>query len=234
RAKPHVAEQGDHGAGADADAIDGGDDRLRAGAHRLHQIAGHAREGEQSLHVAPEQRADDIVHVTAGAEIAGIGAEHHRLDVGGIRQPAESVAQLGVGVEGDRVLALRPVKGDHGHVAVHAPVEMLRLEVFHDRTPPLLMRAGRPSRCRMMTSASSPSISARISSIQSWCALAIAANRALPFGVSRTMMARRSSADGTRATSPSLTSRSMMPVTLPFETSSMRDSSVIVMPFSRR
>ena len=60
-----VREQRDHGAGADAHAVDGGDDRLRTGAHRLDEIAGHAREGEQPLHVARQQRADDVVHVAA-------------------------------------------------------------------------------------------------------------------------------------------------------------------------
>ncbi len=57
RAEAHIAEQRDHRTGADADAIDRGDHRLRTGMHRLDQIAGHAREGEQALHVLVEQRA---------------------------------------------------------------------------------------------------------------------------------------------------------------------------------
>ncbi len=51
RAKPHVAKQRNHGTGANADAINGSDDRLRAGAHGFHEIAGHAREFEQTFHV---------------------------------------------------------------------------------------------------------------------------------------------------------------------------------------
>ena len=85
-------------------------DRLRAGADRLDQIAGHAREREQALHVALGQRRDDLVHVAAGAEIAAGTGQHHRLDVVAGRQVAEGVAQLGVGVEGQRVLPLGPVR----------------------------------------------------------------------------------------------------------------------------
>ena len=44
--------QRDDRAGAGADAVDGRDDRLRAGAHRLHQVAGHARERQQLRHRA--------------------------------------------------------------------------------------------------------------------------------------------------------------------------------------
>ena len=46
-----VAQVGRHRqnrAGAGADAVDRGDDRLRALPHRLDEIAGHAREGEES------------------------------------------------------------------------------------------------------------------------------------------------------------------------------------------
>ena len=44
-------------AGAGADAVDRRDDRLRAGAHRLDEIAGHARESEQLGHRHFGQRA---------------------------------------------------------------------------------------------------------------------------------------------------------------------------------
>ena len=43
-----VAGHGEDRPGAGADAFDRGDDRLRAGAHRAHQVAGHARELEQA------------------------------------------------------------------------------------------------------------------------------------------------------------------------------------------
>src|SRR5690606_443727 len=49
----------------------------------------------------------------------------HRLDVGGIHQAAEQVAQLGVRIEGQRVLAFRPVQHDGADLAVigHLPQE---------------------------------------------------------------------------------------------------------------
>ena len=47
RAEAQVGRHGNDRAGARAYAVDRGDDRLRAGAHRLHEIAGHAREHEE-------------------------------------------------------------------------------------------------------------------------------------------------------------------------------------------
>ena len=76
----NVGRHGDDRAGADADAVDGGDDRLRAMAHGFDQIAGHAREVEQFRHAHFGERGDDVVHVAAGAEIAAGAGEHHRLD----------------------------------------------------------------------------------------------------------------------------------------------------------
>ena len=63
RGETQVRSERDHRAGADARAVDRRDDRLRTGAHGLDEIAGHAREGEQPLHVACQQRADDVVHI---------------------------------------------------------------------------------------------------------------------------------------------------------------------------
>ena len=47
RAEPQVGREREHRARAGADAVDGRDDRLRAMAHRLDEVAGHAREREQ-------------------------------------------------------------------------------------------------------------------------------------------------------------------------------------------
>ena len=144
-----------------------------------------------------EQRADDVVHVAAGAEIAAVRAEHHRLDVVGVGKGTERVAQFGIGFEGDRVLALRPVQGDERDLAVDAPVEMLRLEILHGHGRlPLHCGCGRPDR---QAAGSCPPLRATSKSdsnpsTQSSCAVAMAANSAAPFGVSRTTMARRSPA----------------------------------------
>jgi len=70
------------------------------------------------------QRADDLVHVAAGAEVAAGAGDHHHLDVRVEAQRAEQVAQLGVGLEGERVLALRPVQRDRGDLAVDLPEEV--------------------------------------------------------------------------------------------------------------
>jgi hypothetical protein len=47
------------------------------------------------------------MHVAAGAEIAARTAQHHHLDGLGINKRAKHVAQLGIGFEGQRVLAFR-------------------------------------------------------------------------------------------------------------------------------
>ena len=69
RADPDIARERDRRAGAGADAVDGSDDGLRAVPHRLHEIAGHAREREnvagapRLLHL--NQRPNDLVDVAA-------------------------------------------------------------------------------------------------------------------------------------------------------------------------
>ena len=75
---------------------------------------------------------------------------------------------------------------------------------------------------------------ARISSTHRSCAAAMLSNRSVPLPVRRTKVARRSTSLATRATRPSATRRSTMPVTLPFDTMSWRETSVMVMPLSRR
>ena len=51
--------------------------------------------------------------------------DHHGVHVGGVLQLAEQVAQLGVRLEGQRVLALGPVQRDGGHAVLHLPEEVL-------------------------------------------------------------------------------------------------------------
>src|SRR5262249_3398560 len=76
RAETNVTEQRDHGAGANTDTVNRPDDRLRTGPHRLNEFAGHAGEFEQPLHVATQQRTDDVVDIAAGTEVAGARAEY--------------------------------------------------------------------------------------------------------------------------------------------------------------
>ncbi len=67
-----------------------------------------------SFIVHGDQRADDVVHVAAGTEIAAVGQEHDGVDVVGVGQRAKRVAQLGIGFEGQRIFALGPVQLDDG------------------------------------------------------------------------------------------------------------------------
>eukprot|EP01034_Spumella_vulgaris_P031080 gene31080-38410_t len=116
-------------AGAGANAVDGGDHRLRTGAHGFHQVAGHAGEGQQAGHVQFGERADDVVHVAAGAEVLAGAGDDDRLHITGVRQRAEQVAQLGVGVEGEGVLAFRAVQRDGGDAGAHFELEVRGLIV---------------------------------------------------------------------------------------------------------
>lgn len=83
-AQSQIGGHGDDGARARADAVDRRYDRLGCGAHRLHQIAGHTREGKQSPHVVGalqfNQRTDDVVHIATGAEVATRTGDDHRFD----------------------------------------------------------------------------------------------------------------------------------------------------------
>jgi hypothetical protein len=60
--------------------------------HRFDEIAGHAGEGEQILHVHGDEGPDDVVHVAARAEVPAIRQKHHGADVIGIAQVSEGVA----------------------------------------------------------------------------------------------------------------------------------------------
>src|SRR5262245_7913059 len=232
RPEPDVAEQGDHRPRSDAYAVNRRYDGLRAGPHRLHQLTGHPREFQKALHIAARQRPDNVVNVAAGAEVATVRAEHDDLDVVRPRQFAERLPKFGVAFEGDRILPLGALERDHRDTVLGGPIEVFRLKAahIHARDPPLRMRPDNPSRWRIRVSASAASNSDSRPSTHVSCALAMAVNSLRPRGVSRTMMARRSSAGAWRTTILSDTSRSMMPVTLPFETIRKRDSSVMVMP----
>src|SRR3974390_3721919 len=69
------------------------------------------------------------MHVAAGAEIAAGAGDNHVLDAVGVSEVAEGVAQLGIGLERQRIFPFRPVQRDRRHLAVDLPQEMLRLEV---------------------------------------------------------------------------------------------------------
>ena len=53
------------------------------------------------------ERPDNVVNVATRAEIALVGQEHHRIDIVRIDQRPERIAQLGITLERQRVLALR-------------------------------------------------------------------------------------------------------------------------------
>ena len=74
------------------------------------------------------QRPDDLVHVAAGGEVAARAGEYDGFDVVGVDEVAEEVAELGVALERQRVLLLRPVERDGGDAVLEVPEDMLRGE----------------------------------------------------------------------------------------------------------
>src|SRR5690606_24794120 len=67
---------------------------------------------EQAVVVAGEQRADDVLHVPAGAEGAAGPGDDDGADPGLGIEGAEGVAQLGVHLEGEGVEPLGAVQRD--------------------------------------------------------------------------------------------------------------------------
>ena len=97
-----------------------------AGAHRLHHLAGHAGEVEQLDRAHLGQRLDDLEHVAAGAEIAAGAGDDDGLDALVLGRRAEQIDDLGVAVEGQRVLLVRPVERQRRDLAVDGEIDMCR------------------------------------------------------------------------------------------------------------
>src|ERR1700685_1998743 len=152
------------------------------------------------------------------------------MDVVGRSEVAKRIAQFGVGLEGERILALRPVELDDGDVAVHAPEKMCgpKRRHFGHASPSQSLRNdfSLADICSASRTESPPSNS----STQLSCAAAMLANKAWPLRVRLMNEVRRSPLRCARATSPSETRRSTMPVTLPFDTMRKREISLISMP----
>src|SRR5262249_50344188 len=129
----------------------------------------------------------------------------------GVAQLAKHIAQLGVGIESERILALRTVKLHAGDLALDPPEEMLGLQgrhLCHSRSSQLLRKTLSIEVSRWASPLETPASSS--STQRSWAA-AIFLNEAWPVRVSRTIEVRRSPLRRARCTSPSVTRRSMMP-----------------------
>src|SRR5471032_2565348 len=94
--------------------------------HRLDEVSRHAREHEQLGHGQVDERRDDVVHVTTGAEIASGAVDHDALYIGGVSELTEQVTQLRIRFERQRILALGPLKGDRADSPLHRPSKVLR------------------------------------------------------------------------------------------------------------
>src|SRR6478672_9977603 len=77
--EPDVAGHRKDGAGAGANTLDRGDDRLRAASHRPDQVTRHSSEPQQSFAIHFGQRADDLMDIAARAKIAARAANDDDL-----------------------------------------------------------------------------------------------------------------------------------------------------------
>ena len=112
RGDPDVAGGRDHGPRAGHRTVERRHDRPAALADGEDEIAGETGELEQSLGVSGEQRADDVLDVSPGAEgPAGAGDDDGADAWLGVER-AEGVPELGVDLEGERVEPLGAVQGD--------------------------------------------------------------------------------------------------------------------------
>ena len=89
------------------------------------RVAGHLREAHQALGVHPDQLADDLVDVASAAEPLALAADHQHAGVTAVRQLGEQVAEVGVGLEGERVELLGPVEGHRRDAVGDGEVEVL-------------------------------------------------------------------------------------------------------------
>jgi hypothetical protein len=139
--EPQVRSHGDGRSRSDADAVDGGDDRLLAAPDREDEISGHAGESEEALHVHRDQGTDNLVDVAPRAEVLARAGNDHGIDIFGLAKVAERIAELGVGVEGEGILLVRPVEGHDRDRSFDLPSEVLRLKAGK-------LHQGLPVRCR--------------------------------------------------------------------------------------
>src|SRR5882672_3966992 len=199
-------------------------------AHRLHQVAGHAREFQQLGRRHLGQRPDDLVHVAARAKVFSFSTNNYRLYRRFILESEKQIPELRIRLERERILLLGTIQRDHADLAptfsFFAPQEMLRLD--HD--------SASTACCFSLASSLSSSSFSRCDSPASRptthpsCARAISPKVRSPARVRWMRNARRSPGSSKRSTSPSFSSWSTMAVILPPVTISRRERAFIFRP----
>ena len=71
------------------------------------------------------------MYVAAGAEVIAVRGKHHGMHIGCIGQVTKGIAQLGVALECQRVLALWAIQPDNGDITAHFPNKVLGGQVSH-------------------------------------------------------------------------------------------------------
>ena len=112
RRDPDVAGRRDHRPRAGHRAVERRHDRAATLANGKNEIAGEAGELEQPRGIPREQRADDVLDVSAGAEGPAGAGDDDGANAGLGVEGAEGIPELGVDLEGEGVEPLGPVERD--------------------------------------------------------------------------------------------------------------------------
>ena len=200
---------------------------------------------EQARRAHLDQRADDLEHVAAGAEIAAGAGDDERLHALVLRRRAKDAGDLVVALEGQRVLALRPVERERRDLAGDLEADVAALIARqrqrdgigggHQCVSPLTRLA---RRCLGLGEETHQRCRSRPAKVRRTCPPPSRRWRApwcgtlrRPSAVRLTNCERRSIGERRRSTRPCATSRSTSPVTLPLDTIMRCDNSPSVMPF---
>ena len=90
-----------------------------AAQHSLDHIARHAGEAQKVFHPHAGQRANNVMHIAAGTEIAAIGQDDHGMHIIAVGHIAEPVAQFSVTFKGQRILAVGAVQAQPGNAVLY-------------------------------------------------------------------------------------------------------------------
>ena len=96
--------------------------------HCADEVAGHARKAKQALAAHLDEWADDLVHISARAEVSARAAQNDSLHPIIVVKRIEGRAQLLIAVEGQRVLALGAVERNRCNAVLELPKEARGIE----------------------------------------------------------------------------------------------------------
>src|SRR5687767_8524446 len=93
-------------------AVQTGDNRLQQSTHVVDEFARHPCKLKQTLHVAAEQFADDVVHVAARTERATRSGDDNHAHVSLVTQRSKRISQFPINFKRQRIQTFRTIQRD--------------------------------------------------------------------------------------------------------------------------